>query len=441
MRTRRALSSVVGMVFAIIALTTTIAYVSYSMNVLSQYNQGVLGQNQQLLNLGKEKFQVTGATITSGKFNITVANTGNIPINFTKIWIQNTTGGSDWTRNYVPVNSLVSPGSTLTNIGQNTACCFLPSFSYKIKLVTSRGSTQVFNVNSANSAPLNIQLLAVPANLPSGYNTQLLMIVTNNGSSTLINVTPQTPTESAGYTATCALVQNQASPPSYNSLLPGNTAIFEWNMTVKGTTNGQICKWTAKLQNGYPGNSASATVTVTQITLASTVFAQNSGIITLNYTTFRWTEGTSWNTGWAPPGSQAVAFSVNMTNNNSTAGSNFYISKNTLAFILNAGGSTVNKSYYIVNATTLSPLGATAYSCVGPPVNDYCIGLPPGGTVRLYFYATTAGSGTQSPSNILPGPGTPLTFTILITGKYATSQNAAGSLYGQSLPYVGIVTS
>ncbi len=438
MRTRKGLSTVVGTVFAIIALTTTITYVSYSMGILDNYNQSVLTKNQQLSDVNKEKFQISSVTVPNNKLNITVVNTGNLPINFTKVWIQNTTT-ADWVRSYAPTHSFVIPGGVLTNIGQNSGVNINPANSYNVKLVTSRGNAQTFTVNSASAAPLNIQLLSIPATVPNGFQTKLVMIVINNGSYTLANVTPKTPTEAASPTATCSLVQNQASPSSYNTLPPGGTAVFQWDLLVKGTINGQSCTWTTQLKNGYNGNTASTTVSVTNISFTSTTLAQNSGILTLNYTTFHWTEGSGWNTGWAPSASSGVAFYVDIENNNQTLGTNFYISKNSLLYTSPTSGGANSAPYYIMNNVT-GTLGATSYSCSGPPSNDYCLSLPPGGTARLSFYATKAGAATQQSSSNLPGPGTTLALNLIIFGKYASCQNCAGSMYGQHLPYTGIIT-
>src|SRR5689334_5495370 len=85
MKSRRGLATVVGMVFSIIALTTTVAYVSYSMNILNQYNNAVLVKNQGLTSTSNEKFEIGSVTIKNSKLNITLANTGAVPINFTKI--------------------------------------------------------------------------------------------------------------------------------------------------------------------------------------------------------------------------------------------------------------------------------------------------------------------------------------------------------------------
>src|SRR6478736_1804231 len=118
MRSRKGLSTVIGAVFAIIALTSTVTYVSYSMGILDNYNQSVLTKNQQLSDVNKERFQISSVTVPNGKLNITVTNTGSVPINFTKIWIQNMST-TDWIKSYTPTNNFVVPGGILTKIGQN----------------------------------------------------------------------------------------------------------------------------------------------------------------------------------------------------------------------------------------------------------------------------------------------------------------------------------
>jgi hypothetical protein len=427
MRTRRGLSSVVGTVFAIIALSTTIAYVSYSMNILDKYNQTVLGTNQQSLDASKEKFQVTSATIVNNRFNITVTNTGSLPINFTKIWVQNTTA-IDWISGFVPGTKVVSPGGTLYNIGQNIPLSALSTKAYHIKLVTSRGNMQEFNVNS-DTMPLNIQLYTLPANVNTGFKTELVMIVTNNGSSILTNIAPAVlPAPTGLATCTASLV----NPASYNILLPGSTAIFKWDVTVSGA-NAQTCTYTLNqpLQNGY-FQTVQATVTVNVITFTQTNLAQNTGILTLNYSTFRWTQdGTSWNTGWAFPAG-AVAFSVQVTNYNTTG--DFWISKvSQFAFQQSVGGQN-NKNFFIVNQTTSSPFNGIPYTCGG---SGFCKKISAGQMVTLYFTAITSAGPTPS---TLCGPSQ-YANSMLMFGKFASSQGATGTLYAQTLPYIAVQTT
>ena len=437
MRSRRALSTVVGAVFAIIALTSTVTYVSYSMGILDNYNQSVLTKNQQLSDVNKEKFQISSVTVPNNKLNITVVNMGGVPINFTKIWVQNTTA-TDWVKSYTPTNNFVVPGGTLKNIGQNIPTSINAAYSYSVKLVTSRGNTQQLTLNSASAAPLNIQFFTVPSSVNVGYTTKLMMLVTNNGSSTITNIIPTTPTISG--TAVCTL--SQASPSTYNTLAPGNTAVFTWTVSIVSGVNNQYCDFTSTppIQNGYSGQTVTARVTVNLITFSQTLLAQNTGILTLNYTTFRWTQssGTStgdWFTGWSMPGAPNTVFRFNVTNNNAT--SDLYISYNSVMVIRGVGSSNI-LAFYIINSTTPgSPFTITPYTCSNP--NDYCLKVPAGKTGVLYFGANRAQAGSTSPTQSSLSGATQYYTNLLLYGKFSTSKTNPGSTYAQSLPYIAIV--
>ncbi len=433
MRCRKGLSTVVGVVFGIIALLSIVSYITYSMNILDKFNQSILVTNQENMDRGNEAFSVGKVSINNNKFNITVQNTGNLPVNINRLWVENKTDPGDWTYKY-DINEDMAPAEAVYNIGQNIPLTALDSQSYKIKLVTERGNAQEFTVNSASSAPLNIQLLAVPSTVSSGFTTALVMLVTNNGSDTLINLAPQTPSKTSGL-ATCTL--GSVSPPSYDALPPGSTAVFKWDLTVSGNPT-QSCTYTAQLQNPYPGNTAQATVTLNAIKVTSIDFATHSGILSINYTTFRWSAGGGWNTGWSVPDGDDVVFSLELINNN--ASSTIWLSKyTTLVFYSVSSQNSV--PYYIVQNVNVAPTPPTisqSYTCTGPPVNNYCIGVPPQGKATLYF-AASAESGNAV--NKFPGTDNQYTGFLLVFGKYSDNPNDAGSLYGQNIPYLGLIVT
>ena len=112
MKARRGISSIVGMVFAIIALTTVISYIGYSMDTIEGLNQVIITKGIENIDKIEEDFDIlTVNTTDSGKFNIAVQNTGNIPINFTRLWVQNITHPTDWV-SYYTINEGVSKPST-----------------------------------------------------------------------------------------------------------------------------------------------------------------------------------------------------------------------------------------------------------------------------------------------------------------------------------------
>src|SRR6267378_399464 len=195
MRSRKGLSTVVGMIFALIALATSVGYITYSMNILDQFNQTVIAKNQQTIDNGKENFQLYTTTIKNNKFNVTVINTGNLPINITRMWVQNYSVPDSV--NYYTINSLVSPGATMINIGQSIPLSVNPASNgyYNIKLVTTRGNSLQFNMGSPGVKPLLMQLIITPNSLVSNRNATLILVVLNNSTSNnmLSNLQPKLP--------------------------------------------------------------------------------------------------------------------------------------------------------------------------------------------------------------------------------------------------------
>ena len=436
MKSRRALSTVVGAVFAIIALTSTVTYVSYSMGILDNYNQSVLTKNQQLSDVNKEKFQISSVTVPSnGRLNITVANTGSVPINFTKIWIQNTTTTTtDWSNSYTPTRNFVAPGGVLTKIGQNIPVYINPTYSYNVKLVTSRGNTQQFSMNSVGSVPVNIQFYTFPASIPSGFTTELVMIVTNNQSSTLTNLVPQISKWTSNplpSTASCT-PSAISSPPSVSTLAPGSTAVFKWDLRMTGN-NGQICTYVASLQNGFVGNTASATATINAITATSSNWSTTWGILSVNYTTLQWTQdsGAHWNNNWSIPSQTNIptVWRVNITNNDPTRP--FILNGNaTLVAFGTASGSNAALPWYVIKNDY--PPTLHAYPTNGQTIQS-------NSTSRIYFGAAGATSLALQTTPVIMKTSGQYAISILLFGYWTSVQS--NNFFGQNIPYEGIIVT
>ncbi|MEX0764540.1 MAG: hypothetical protein WEC35_04520 [Nitrosopumilaceae archaeon] len=432
MTKRRGLTSVVGAVFAIIAIITAIGYVTYSMNLLEKFNQSVLVRTEESIDRGKEDFDIAKATVVNDKLNITVQNTATLPVHITRLWIENTTV-SDSVFKY-NIDEVVPSGRTVRNIGQNIAFNVDDADSYNIKLVTERGNSQQFTLNSVSSALLNIQLLALPPTVPSGFKTQLVMTVTNNGSGTVTNIVPVlNPVGSP--TATCT--PDPVSPSSYDTLAPGSTAIFSWAVKVTGTEDAQTCKYRAKLQNGYLNNFSEATITNTIVTLAATNYAANAGVLTIDYTSFSWAQTNSWNSGWQFPNGR-TGFSITLANNNQTSGGyKLWISENSQMFFQAAGGTAAPTSFYIVNSVNLNPGGAnvTKYT----PDGHQSIANK-GGTATVYFGSKLQGGKPQG-GTIQDMPAGEYVGFIVLYGKFAINQGDTGTQYAQTIPFVAVIST
>jgi len=263
LRDRKGISTVIGSVFFIIIFTSIASYVIYSMNQIDQFGVAVIGKGQDNINRNNEAFEITSVTKDNNKFNVTIQNTGQLPVNITRLWIQNKTDPT-WPTTKFTINQIVAPGQTLTKIGENLPLTAKSSQAYDISLVTERGNTKEFLVNSASQKPLYLQLFVLPDKIPTGFDTTILFAVTNNMSNNgiLTNFAPNlsviTPVG-----ATTTLVSGP-EPSTYPILQKGDTAYFKWVYNISGNS-GQGINFTASLQNGYLGNSVSRNATITQI--------------------------------------------------------------------------------------------------------------------------------------------------------------------------------
>lgn len=154
MRKRRALSTVVGGVFFLIVIMMAASYLTYSMDLFSNFSQTVMVVDQERENRKKEAFGISTISIVNNKFNLTAQNIGDIPIKFTRLWVENTTG-IDQVYKY-DIDKIMTTGNIVTNIGQSIDLVALNTQTYKMKLVTDRGTTKEFLVNSATE-PLHLQ--------------------------------------------------------------------------------------------------------------------------------------------------------------------------------------------------------------------------------------------------------------------------------------------
>jgi len=93
MRSRRGISTMVGAVFFIIAMTVAISYISFSMDTLDQFVQTVVVKSSVKEDQSNEEFVVKKLTVDNNMFNITLTNVGEIPINVTRLWVENVTSG------------------------------------------------------------------------------------------------------------------------------------------------------------------------------------------------------------------------------------------------------------------------------------------------------------------------------------------------------------
>ena len=275
MRKRRGLSTVVGGVFFLIAIITAASYLTYSMNLFEGFSETVFAIEQENENRKNEAFDISYLTIENNTINLDIHNSGNIPIKLTRLWVQNVTAVDEVFQ--FDLNKTVTTGSTVKNILSDIQFTALDTVTYKMKLVTERGTTKEFSINAANE-PLNLQLFILPQEVPTNFVTTILLAVTNNSTENTIytNVQPVLTETPLGAIATL----EGSLPEAYPVLEKGQTAIFEWKYRVSGD-DGDKYSFEASILNGVPGNTVTKEVEVQKIEIAEkSVSSLESSLLT-----------------------------------------------------------------------------------------------------------------------------------------------------------------
>ncbi len=258
---RRGISTVVGAVFFIIIFTTAVTFVTYDMNLLNNFTSAFVTKSQADADANHEEFSITKVTIDNNKFNITVQNSGNIPVNINRLWVQNKSDIT-WGTSKYDVNQVVYPGNSLSKIGQSIPLSAKPTQGYDIKLVTMRGNVKEFFVNSASQAPVYLQLFALPNSGPNNFNTTLLLGVTNNmtNGGALSNIQANMIVKNVTGFGKTTLISGP-TPTFYPLLNNGDVVFFKWDYKINGTSGYKV-NFQTSLQNGYLYNNASQNVAI-----------------------------------------------------------------------------------------------------------------------------------------------------------------------------------
>ena len=158
MKKRRGLSSVIGMIFLVIVLSSTIGYFTYGVNLIEDLHDQLVTKGIEIQDKTRENFEIVSMGIDGGKFNLTVQNTGELPIKITRLWVNNVTDSS-WPLQNFTVNKIITPKQVLYNIGQDISLYALDSQAYSMKLITHRGNSEEISVNSPDQQKLDLRFI------------------------------------------------------------------------------------------------------------------------------------------------------------------------------------------------------------------------------------------------------------------------------------------
>lgn len=427
-RKRRGLSTVIGMIFLVVVLSSVIGYFTYGINLVERVNDEIIMKGIENIDKSKENFEIIKVGIDEGKFDITIRNTGQLPINFTRLWVNNVTDSS-WPMQNFTLNKVSFPGQVLYDVGQNLNLYALESQSYSLRLVTERGNFFNIQLTTPQEESLEMNLFSTPKSVFSGQDVTIWYGVTNNvtDGSVLQLITPQIedPPDVTG--SATAIYKEGPIPQSKENLSYGDTSFFKWVYTVSGS-NGAIISFNTTINNAKQGNFVLEPVEIT-ILDDDSLLVENAGVLQVDYESLEWAQGTDdWSSGWNLNTNDDTVWRINITNNHPT--DTFYIGDDTALVLLPVAGSSKNPFYIGADAAT-NPPSISAYS-------DLNQNIPPGQEVRIYFGATIPGGTTVSDTPAQTGINQ---SPILIFGKMCSGGSCPGSgtSYGQNIPFLGIM--
>ena len=257
---KKGISTIIAAIFMVAIIIVGLNLMTWGLNLQNNFGQVLTEKNVSEAERVDEKIELRDVKIDSDKFNMTVVNTGTLPVKLVTMWVTNTTDTNGWHKNYA-LNELINPGDSLTKLGTQLALTAKNSSSYKINLVTERGSSANFQILSPKDKAIKMSLFAVPRSMPTGQNVTILFGVTNNltDGSIVQSITPKVPlnwtkTETASGTiaATATLIEGPI-PVTERSLTLGENIFFKWVYKISGDVGDKI-KFNATIADAKQGN-------------------------------------------------------------------------------------------------------------------------------------------------------------------------------------------
>jgi len=255
MKMRRGLSTLVGTVFFVIALSSVVAYVSYSMNSIENFAQSILVNDAQSIDRLKEDIEITTVTLTdTNKFNMTVLNKGPIPTKLVRLWVTDQSS-NPITHQREDLSVLINPGEQKQNIATNLGITATPTDSYTLKAVTERGNTASFVLSTDTSTIID---LIVPAQVLPLQKIYVTALIKNNSTtpSTIANLTgimknnaTLTPTETPTPTYKLGFDKDEMATFTWTFVAPASDGPVKFNASYVGAPSGVYVEKTVKVES------------------------------------------------------------------------------------------------------------------------------------------------------------------------------------------------
>ena len=115
---KKGISSVVGGIFLILIIISGFSMLSTGLSYYENYVSILSDNNNVELERLSERIELVRVSIDSGKFNLTLKNTGTITTHLVRLWVTNETASPQWHDKF-DIDYYVAPKGLVSNIGQN----------------------------------------------------------------------------------------------------------------------------------------------------------------------------------------------------------------------------------------------------------------------------------------------------------------------------------
>ena len=108
-RQKKGISTIIAAVFMTAVIILGLGAVSWGLNMQNKLGQVIKDRTAVETELNKERIELRDVSIVSNKFNITLVNTGILPVKIVRAWVTNTTDTLGWHKQYDNLNKLINP--------------------------------------------------------------------------------------------------------------------------------------------------------------------------------------------------------------------------------------------------------------------------------------------------------------------------------------------
>ena len=236
---RRGISSVVGALIFTVLMIAGFSAMSLALDSQTDIvnTQRVVAEIE--LKKQQEQFGIAVFTDANNILNVSVDNNGQNPVEISRVWITNKTLATQPAKPFsVNSDDAFVPTGFTSNVLSSQPLYMIPD-TYDVKVISTLGTVKITEVtvgSASSSGGLRAELITDPPDVIIGQNVTVAMVVTNTGSSTIENVTPNSPT----VTPFAAVVASSSPIPTSVDLTPGESVLFSWDYTISGTSGDDV---------------------------------------------------------------------------------------------------------------------------------------------------------------------------------------------------------